>query len=144
MILSRPRAISYRNQSTDLPCKSMDWFLYDTGLGRERNKVLFYLSILKKIIAPFHWIWFTCLKTEKLLRGDTLHLTIKFSEVSSTSTDRPPNNERLKIGSETSRFIIQRPNYQAISQNHVWGNQRTPIDLSVMRKWKKYKDQHYT
>ena len=23
-------------QSTDLPCKSMDWFLYDNGLRHER------------------------------------------------------------------------------------------------------------
>ena len=32
------RPISYRNQSTDLLCKSMDWFLYDIGLRRERVK----------------------------------------------------------------------------------------------------------
>ena len=36
--LSRPRPISYRNHSIDLLCKSMDWFLYDIGLGRERIK----------------------------------------------------------------------------------------------------------
>ena len=33
--------ISYRNQSIDLLCKSMDWFLYDIGLRHERVKVIF-------------------------------------------------------------------------------------------------------
>ena len=31
--------LSYRNQSIDLLCKSMDWFLYDNGLRHERVKV---------------------------------------------------------------------------------------------------------
>ena len=30
----------YRNQSIDLPRKSMDWFLYDIGLHHERVKLL--------------------------------------------------------------------------------------------------------
>ena len=30
--------LSYRNQSTDLLCKSMDWFLHDNGLSHERVK----------------------------------------------------------------------------------------------------------
>ena len=36
LTLSWRRPISYRNQSTDLLCKSMDWFLYDIGLHHER------------------------------------------------------------------------------------------------------------
>ena len=36
--LSRWRPLSYRNQSIDLRGKSMDWFLYDTGLRLERVK----------------------------------------------------------------------------------------------------------
>ena len=41
LTLSRRRPISYRNQSIDLRSKSMDWFLYDIGLRRERvNQVL--------------------------------------------------------------------------------------------------------
>ena len=36
--LSWQRPLSYRNQSLDLPCKSMDWFLYDNGLRNERVK----------------------------------------------------------------------------------------------------------
>ena len=31
--------LSYRNQSSDLPSKSMDCFLYDNGLRHERVKV---------------------------------------------------------------------------------------------------------
>ena len=38
LTLSRRRSISYRNQSIDLLCKSMEWFLYDIGLRRERVK----------------------------------------------------------------------------------------------------------
>ena len=38
LTLSWWRPISYRNQSIDLPCKSMDWFLYDIGLRHERVK----------------------------------------------------------------------------------------------------------
>ena len=30
------RLLSYRNQSIDLPSKSMDWFLYDNGLRHEK------------------------------------------------------------------------------------------------------------
>ena len=35
-ILSWRRPLSYRNQSTDLQSKSVDWFLYDNGVGHER------------------------------------------------------------------------------------------------------------
>ena len=34
--LSWWRPLSYRNQSIDLQSKSMDWFLFDNGLRRER------------------------------------------------------------------------------------------------------------
>ena len=36
--LSWRRFLSYRNQSIDLLCKSMDWFLYDRDLCHERVK----------------------------------------------------------------------------------------------------------
>ena len=36
LTLSWRRPLSYRNQSTDLYSKSMDWFLYDNGLRHER------------------------------------------------------------------------------------------------------------
>ena len=38
LTLSRRKPKSYRNQSIDLLCKSMDWFLYDNGLRHERVK----------------------------------------------------------------------------------------------------------
>ena len=37
--LSWRKPLSYRNQSIDLLCKSMDWFLYDNGLRHERVNV---------------------------------------------------------------------------------------------------------
>ena len=45
LILSCRRPLSYRNQSIDLLCKSMDWFLYDRTLRHERvNYILNYQS----------------------------------------------------------------------------------------------------
>ena len=38
LTLSWRRSLSYRNQSIDLLCKSMDWFLYDNDLRHERVK----------------------------------------------------------------------------------------------------------
>ena len=38
LTLSWWRPLSYRNQSIDLLCKSMDWFLYDNGPRHERVK----------------------------------------------------------------------------------------------------------
>ena len=38
LTLSWRRPLSYRNQSIDVPSKSMDWFLYDNGLRHERVK----------------------------------------------------------------------------------------------------------
>ena len=35
-ILSWQRSLSYKNQTTDLQSKSMDWFLHDWHLGHER------------------------------------------------------------------------------------------------------------
>ena len=36
LTLSRRRPLSYRNQSIDLLCKSMDWFLYNNYPRHER------------------------------------------------------------------------------------------------------------
>ena len=38
--LSWRRLLSYRNQSIDLLCKSMDWFLFDKDLRHERDKLM--------------------------------------------------------------------------------------------------------
>ena len=39
LTLSWRKPLSYRNQSIDLLCKSMEWFLYDNGLRHERIKI---------------------------------------------------------------------------------------------------------
>ena len=44
LTLSWRRSLSYRNQSIDLLGKSIDWFLYDNGLRRERVKKLRVLA----------------------------------------------------------------------------------------------------
>ena len=49
LTLSRRGPLSYRNQSIDLLCKSMDWFLYDNGLRHERVKNIDEDKLLHKI-----------------------------------------------------------------------------------------------
>ena len=49
LTLSWRRPLSYRNQSTDLLRKSMDWFLYDSGLRHERVK---YVHVKRKMLLP--------------------------------------------------------------------------------------------
>ena len=46
-------SLSYRNQSTDLWSKSIDWFLYDRGLRHERVKSSQEQSTISGI-NPFH------------------------------------------------------------------------------------------
>ena len=58
------RPISYRNQSIDLLCKSMDWFLFDIGLRHERVKLIilsFFTEGLWKSINNYRYsmfIWY--------------------------------------------------------------------------------------
>ena len=54
LTLSRRRSLSYRSQSIDVLCKSMNWFLYDMDLRHERVNVrllkgLFFLRHILKI-----------------------------------------------------------------------------------------------
>ena len=51
LTLSWWRPLSYRNRSIDLLHKSMDWFLYDSGLRHERVKciVLNYYHCVKSV-----------------------------------------------------------------------------------------------
>ena len=52
-VLFNPFMTGNRNQSIDLPSKSMDWFLYDNGLRHKRVKMLIDIPILiasKKIL----------------------------------------------------------------------------------------------
>ena len=49
LTLSWRRPLSYRSQSIDLLGKSLDWFLYDNGLGHERVNVRMYsMDALRK------------------------------------------------------------------------------------------------
>ena len=48
---SSSRSLSHRNQTIDLLCKSMDWFLYDSNLGHEkvnRSMMLYFLQSTSK------------------------------------------------------------------------------------------------
>ena len=44
LVLSWRRSLSYRNQSINLQCKSMDWFLYHIGLRPKRVNHKCYLN----------------------------------------------------------------------------------------------------
>ena len=52
LTLSWRRPLSYRNRSTDLRSKSMDWFLYDNGLRHERVKWLNPFLVTVPILYP--------------------------------------------------------------------------------------------
>ena len=47
--------LSYRNQSIDMQSKSMDWFLYDNGLRRERvkGKDILTLTVFNVVYTDF-------------------------------------------------------------------------------------------
>ena len=55
------RSLSYRNQSSDLLCKSMNWFLYDRYLHHDSVKTLFTHHI-PKVCSYMLWsrICFFC------------------------------------------------------------------------------------
>ena len=60
--LSWQSSLSYRNQSTDLQSKSMDWFLYDRELHHERvkqkeigkNEIGLYLVLFRFYVKDKH------------------------------------------------------------------------------------------
>ena len=56
LILSWRRPLSYRNLSTDLLRKSMDWFLYDNGLRHEKVKVS-NVAWIQKVTNLHFMIW---------------------------------------------------------------------------------------
>ena len=63
LTLSGQRALSHRNQSIDLLCKLMDWFLYDNSLRHERVNVFIVIS----------WLHFWHLKSSNIFAGITFH-----------------------------------------------------------------------
>ena len=67
LTLSWPRPISYRNQSSDLQSKSMDWFLYDNDFRYER---------VKNLIRRTKNIFILC-----ILHYNKLAVCLMFSEI---------------------------------------------------------------
>ena len=79
LTLSWRRSLSYRNQSIDLLCKLMNWFLYDKDIHHERVKMLFthhnpkvcFLTYRKVGLASFLFffyqgIFFTNIMSQKV------------------------------------------------------------------------------
>ena len=60
-ILSWRRSLSYRNQSIDLHCELMDWFLYDRDLRHEKVKLENLFFRIHVILTYF----MTCIATWK-------------------------------------------------------------------------------
>ena len=56
LILSRRRSLWYGNQCIYLQSKSMDWFLYDKNLCRERVKEL-TSAIFTKLLCSYRYFW---------------------------------------------------------------------------------------
>ena len=78
LTLSRRRPLSYRNQSIDLLCKSMDWFLYDNGLRLERIKSFSHYQLTGAYYMQETHI-------QNLVKHmDTTDTTLMFSQVSIT------------------------------------------------------------
>ena len=63
LTLSWWRSLSYRNQSTDLLRKSMDWFLYDNDLSHKRAKSSFFRDSANSAF------WFWLYNSEKKYRS---------------------------------------------------------------------------
>ena len=71
LTLSWRKSLLYRNQSTDLLCKSIDWFLYDKNLLRERFKLYFLPELLPEVLNISNLQEFEsriCIYTEPELR----------------------------------------------------------------------------
>ena len=84
LTLSWRSPISYRNQSIDLLCKSMDWFLYDIGLRRERVKQIWsrstHVRLPKKEYRIFasqdnKWIWVPVNNIDKAILNEQTSIT---------------------------------------------------------------------
>ena len=52
LTLSWGRPLSYRNQSIDLLCRSIDWFLYDNGFHHEKVKNIWDTHVKFKVPWP--------------------------------------------------------------------------------------------
>ena len=65
LTLSWRRSLSYRNQSIDLLCKSVDWFLHDIGLHHERvNEIIRHFTEKKFSEETFDYLPISCKSTK--------------------------------------------------------------------------------
>ena len=99
LTLSWRRLLSYRNQSINLLRKSMDWFLYDNGLRREKlNTVMLFATLLniKKVFAK-STSWGS-------VNYFQVHLTVSFLLVISPSDIVTQNSSRF-VSKESSPYF---------------------------------------
>ena len=81
------KLIPYRNQPTDLRSKSIDWFLYDIGLPRERVKdglSLTNINFLAALVQIFDLPLLEHLNCQKTMNGNKLSLSFGTSLSSSS------------------------------------------------------------
>ena len=74
---SLTEVLSYRTQSTDLLCKSMDWFLYDRDLRHERVNKICNLTIGSRK---------HCKSSKRLLRKQPPEVFLTISQISQENT----------------------------------------------------------
>ena len=111
LTLSWRRPLSYRNQSTDLLCKSMDWFLYDNGLRHERvknwiQKDKFYLKFVFIVFMHKFWLnyfpnqaWTNCSGAQNLCSA---HMIFAFIH-SALEKYPPPQKKNNKTKQKKNR-----------------------------------------
>ena len=90
LTLSWRGPLSYRNQSIDFLCKSMDWFLYDNSLRHERFKYIYQLLRGESyidfrthcVIMTFVWVVTNAvLKFKKFIEFESWCIVICFSYI---------------------------------------------------------------
>ena len=71
------RPLSYRNQSIDLPSKSMGWFLYDNGVRHERVKARKKYHFLFRVFKEFQFKLLSRSEQKKKSFLDATNMSLK-------------------------------------------------------------------
>ena len=79
--LSWRMPLSYRNQSIDLPPKSIDWFLYDNGLRHERVKGFYIEKYSWGLIGLIHICYTSIIFSRILIYRELLFFRIILSRM---------------------------------------------------------------
>ena len=130
LTLSWRRPISYRNQSTDLLCNSMDWFLYDIGLRHERVNWEFTVS---QLINDNILLKNTSKKMKINEITDQVNIICTLSPENYIRFLALPRYEGLKICGVRIRLVISRKHLQFYQEvvgsryRHLLPNPRAPI-----------------